>query len=303
MTMHKIVLFCKSYINDLPRVVNLIQSINTFNKDNIPVYISVPSVDYPIFKKNLGNTGVNLFKDEDIANELITQKVNAFSIGYINQQIVKLSFWKTNICENYFCMDSDGYFIRDFFKSDFMLNENTPYTILVQDKDLCVEPKYHHYYDSRLEKLKIIQESLNFSDVRFATCHNFAILSRQVLKTFEDKFLIPHGLKYYDILKDASYEFSWYNTWLQKDKTIEIVPIEPLFKMFHYSDQYFDYLRRNVSEHDIARAYIGICINSNWSNKYNSASNKYGDLRIRLAKRIYENITEHFLNAMKRMLS
>ena len=38
------------------------------------------------------------------------------------------------ICENYLCIDSDSEFIRDFYYSDFMYNDNTPYTIMHESK-------------------------------------------------------------------------------------------------------------------------------------------------------------------------
>lgn len=43
--MEKPVLFCKTYRNDLYRVVNLIDSVKTHNCDKIPLYISVPACD------------------------------------------------------------------------------------------------------------------------------------------------------------------------------------------------------------------------------------------------------------------
>ena len=275
--MESIVIFCKSYLPDLSRTKNLIQSIELHNIDHIPIYVSVPSSDYLIFRDNFSKSDVILFCDEDITNQLIKEPINEFKIGYINQQIVKLSFWKKNLCENYFCVDSDCMFIRDFRRSDFIADpiNNIPYTILVQDKDLWVEPNYRSYYEARLEKLDIIKEKIGLIDTRNCTCHGNTILSRKVLESFEKKFLKFNGLSFPDILKEASYEFSWYNTWLLKDKTIEIIQIEPIFKVFHILDHYSEYVRKNITIMDISKAYLGICMNSNWAKDY--GIERYGD--------------------------
>ena len=45
--MDKLVLYCKSYSNDVDRVKILLDSINTFNKDKLPFYISTPKYTNP----------------------------------------------------------------------------------------------------------------------------------------------------------------------------------------------------------------------------------------------------------------
>ena len=124
--MENIVLYCKSYAPDVNRVKNLLESIDKHNKDNIPFYISVPSSDIKLFQDILGNFP-NIIEDESIHTN--TQ-------GWVGQQIVKSQFWKLNLCENYLCLDSDTYFIKNFYKSDFLYEDSTPYTICHEDKEL-----------------------------------------------------------------------------------------------------------------------------------------------------------------------
>jgi len=269
----KFAILLKSYSGDIERAVNLVRSFTEFNRDNIPLYISVPKQDRSLFNSRIQAENIKIINDEDVSSGLITEKINSFSIGYINQQIVKLSFWKTGLCENYFCADSDSYFIRDFSVSDFMFNEDTPYTVLIQDKDLAIEPEYQGMWDSRLERLEYIKKRLGVKDRLLKTCHGFGILSSKVLRSFEENYLKANNLSYSDILKESAFEISWYNFWLQKTKIIEIIPIEPLFKTFHYRGQYQNYRQRLITEKDIARSYIGICLNSNWL--MNSGSRRY----------------------------
>ena len=51
--MDLISIFTKSYRGDLNRAIELSLSIQQYNKDNIPFYISVPQEDIELFKSNL----------------------------------------------------------------------------------------------------------------------------------------------------------------------------------------------------------------------------------------------------------
>lgn len=262
--MHKLGVLLKTFVDDLKYVERLIPSFNKYNSDNIPLYIVVPKADIEVFQHFL-NPNIELFSEELFNDKLTSDPDLGFKPGYINQEIIKLSFWELNLCENYFCLDSDGEFIRDFFLTDFMFDQSTPYSILFEDNELKVEPEYFKsYWEPREEKIRKIQELVGLTDKRMLTCHNMAILSSKVLASFKSDFMDAKNLSYVDIIKLSPYEFSWYNMWLQKSKVIPIEIREPLFKTFHHQNQLNDYVRRNVTLQDIARGFIGININSNW---------------------------------------
>ena len=61
--MDKLVLYCKSYHKDFARVVNLVSSVDDFNKDNIRFYVSVPKADVSEFKQI---EGITVLCDDDI---------------------------------------------------------------------------------------------------------------------------------------------------------------------------------------------------------------------------------------------
>ncbi|OGJ37769.1 MAG: hypothetical protein A2182_03150 [Candidatus Pacebacteria bacterium RIFOXYA1_FULL_38_18] len=269
----KIAILLKTYIGDIDYVKKLIGSFKKYNKDKITLYIVVPKSDIKQFKKFTSNN-IKLLSDESVTNELVhDSSIRGIRPGYINQEIIKLSFWEKGLCENYFCMDSDGVFIRNFYISDFMYDENVPFTILKEDNEFIVDPEYFRTHWRGREKLiKKIQEKLGLVDKRMLTCHGFGILSSKVLKSFYTKFLLKNHLTYKDILKISPYEFSWYNMWLQKDKTIPIEFREPLVKSFHNKTQHWDYLRKGIKISDIARGYIGLNINSNYSRGFGMIS-------------------------------
>ncbi len=277
--MHKIAILLVTYIGDIEYVERLILSYKKYNVDNILLYIVAPSSDSKAFERFVDDD-IELLTDESITDNLVNDN-SVFGIrpGYINQEIIKLAFWEKQLCENYFCVDSDGEFIRDFFISDFMYDGDTPFTILVEDNELKVEPEYYRkYWIGRKKLIRLIQKEVGLVDPRMLTCHGFAILSCKVLESLYKKYMLPNNFTYQDLLKKAPYEFSWYNMWLQKDKTIEIKFKEHIFKYFHHKNHHLEYLQKGITLEDISRGYVGIVINSNYSRWYGVVSYDDGDV-------------------------
>ncbi|WP_395783326.1 hypothetical protein [Aquirufa sp.] len=102
----------------------------------------------------------NIFLSEELFNNKRTSdSIFGFKLGDINLEIIKLSFWELNLCENYFCLDSDGEFSSEIFLTDFMFDNSTPYSILLEDNELKVEPAYYKsYWVPPEKKIRKIQE-------------------------------------------------------------------------------------------------------------------------------------------------
>ncbi len=304
--MHKLAILVVTYIKDLEYVERLVKSYKKYNVDRIPLYLVVPESDRKAFEKFADND-IELLILESITNDLVHDRsVFGFRPGYVNQQIIKLAFWEKRFCENYFCMDSDGEFIRDFFVSDFMYDSDTPFTILVEDNELAVELEYYRdYWRDREKLIRLIQKEVGLIDKRMLTCHGFAILSSRVLESLHDNYLLPNNLTYRDLLSKAPYEFSWYNMWLQKDRTIPIEFREHIVKYFHHKNHHLEYLQRGITLQDIARGYIGIVVNSNFSGKYGVVSYENGDMYELSAREIYTSsckIAKSLTCTVKRVL-
>ena len=259
----------KTYSGDLNYVERLLHSFHKHNVENIPLYIVCPEVELNVFKK-FDKKNIFIYSDESITDELVSDdSILGIRPGYINQEIIKLSFWEKKVCDNYFCLDSDIIFIRDFYVHDFMFDKNTPYTILQEDNELIVEPEYYNtHWINRAEYIKKINIAIGYEDHRMLTCHGSAILSAKVLESFKMNFLIKNNFGYKDALRIAPYEYSWYNIWLLKHKTIEIEFREPIIKMFHQKSHHTEYIKKGITLNDISRAYIGYNINSNYSRSY-----------------------------------
>jgi len=261
--MSKFVIYCKSYINDLARVKVLTESVNKYNVDNIPFYISCPNDDYQSFKNNIPEFA-NIIRDEDIVNKVYSQ-------SWSNQQIVKSEFWKYVNTENYLCIDSDSYFIKPFRLSDFMYNDTTPYTVMHEQKELFswASPKVNELgfnpKDAFQKDRKKIMDLFNRTSRYYDFGPSPAIWSSAVWKSLEDNYINPNNLTFENLIEYSQSEFSWYGEALLAFKAIDIYSIEPIFKVFHYPAQLIEYKQQGITELMIADNYMGIIMTSNWN--------------------------------------
>jgi hypothetical protein len=260
--MVKIVLYTKSYSGDINRLKVSIDSIKKHNRDNLPYYVSVPSSEMTLFKNQIDTNYVNLISDEDIY--FVTEQ------NWKTQQIVKSNFWRLGFCENYVMLDSDSYFIKDFTLQDFMYNEYTPYTVMHEQKDLFNwSSKYLSLlgFDPKngfLEDRKKIMEVMERSGKYFDFGPGPIIWSSKVWKQLEEEYLKPNNLNFNSLIEYCKSEFSWYGEFLLSRRPIDIIPIEPIFKFFHYKEQYNHYKKLDYTEEMISKDYLGIVMQSNW---------------------------------------
>lgn len=265
--MKKFVMYCKTYIGDIEPLKIMVSSFKKHNKQNIDLYISCPKEDVERFRC-FEDGSIHIITDEDYGLKYYPKRTKyGFSLGYFHQEICKLAFWETGLCENYLCIDSDGVFIRDFVFSDFMWNEDVPYTVLVMDKDLAVEKQYQQYWDWRKEKITQIYQFMEMGNLPFRTCHGFQIMNSKVLESLKE-YLNKKDMSYSDAIELSPFEFSWYNCAALKFNRIPIIAVEPYFKCFHNKSEYMNARRMNIGISDLSRAYIGIVMNSNWNKKH-----------------------------------
>jgi hypothetical protein len=255
----------KSYGRDLEYARRLVQSFHQHNTDEIALYCVVPPEDVSLFS-SLGSATVTVLSEAELDTHLVSEDLNGYRRGYINQEIVKLSFWELGLAEDYFCVDSEAVFIRDFTRADFIAPDGYPYTVLVEDNELKVEPRYYsEHWVTRERMIRRIADEIGFDEPILRTCHGHQVFSASVLRSFVDDFLSGRGWDYRDALAVSPYEFSWYNLWLQKSRVIPIHQREPLVKVFHNESQHLEYVMRGIQVEDIARGYLAVLINSNFS--------------------------------------
>ena len=276
MEFEKIVLFCKSYEKDLYRAKRLADSVDRFNVDSLPFYMSVPEQDIEKFKKALKENNCILLTDEEILEK--TSKVHGEFPSYfanrLMQQLVKLEFWRMNASENYAWIDSDTYFIKDFKTSDFMYDRDIPYTILQEfdqeekkrlwknipkkERDRRIKDRVEH-----IEYFRGLFDNEPHSYDFFGSTP--IIWSCKVLKDLNERYLLESRQSIYRLLADYPCEFAIYGNYLLKNECIPIHSKRHMFKNYDYLDEFMVAEMNGENEHTLSKRYWGVCFQSNWT--------------------------------------
>ena len=267
--MHNLILYCKSYSEDVHRVKKLKTSIEMYNRDNIPFYISCPKKDEQLFKNILGTENYILIFDEDIFNEEHNLD------GWRSQQIIKANIHKLNITKNYLCLDSDAYFIRDFYKKDFITEDGIPYTIIHENKEVSQYKKL--FFNSSFSK-GAYKETLDVYREIFGSKYkklydygpNPYIWSCKVWDHFEKNYLNPNNLTFetFSVGIEIQYgvqmrEAITYGEYLLNTKLFEVIPSGPLFKVYHWKKMVDFEQKVSIFNEDILKeSYLGIIYQS-----------------------------------------
>jgi len=274
-----LVIVIKSYHNDVNRVYRLIKSIESFNVDDIPVYICIPENDRQLFKTKVGEKNICYISDESILELTlkVTKTKELKQSGGILQQIVKSEVWRLNICENYLLIDSDSYFIKPFHRHDFIWKESFPYTIMNEgrhQRDWAARShneKYLKQYDELRQKAtKLFNRKGPLFDFAPTPC----IWSCKVWQALYEKVAASQQMSFFDQILQFPCETQWYGEFLLFDQTIPIIPREPLFKVWGYSDQYNEGMSLGETDEVLAKNYLGVVEQSNWSKTLDAMSSE-----------------------------
>lgn len=251
--MNKFVLYCKSYEGDLERVKLLSETIKEHNKDNLPFYISVPEKDVDLFEREVPHF------TEVIADESYC----TFNEGWAGQQFVKAAFYLTEISEYYLSLDSDSYFFKDFYLSDFMASEDVPYMVM-HDNSTFFEwwdrYSYKFQFDAResyeREYLSIKEHLGTGGKVQHYGPAPF-IWDTKVWKWLNETY----GIK--NLFLKHTNELKWYGEGAIA-MGASFYPCKPLFKTMHYKEQYKWYVNQGYQEKHFKNQYLGMVMQSNW---------------------------------------
>lgn len=270
--MHDIIIYIGTSKRDIVQYEYLINSIRAFNVDNIPVVTCVKDSDIDLYKNKFALYDITFIKDSDVYDTHIDN-------AWYKQQLIKLNFWKLNISKFILQMDSDSFFIRNFYISDFLLDNNTPYTIMHENKELKEFFARHNLHNCKKEENanpRIAQgfaESsdrirsifgLNKINAEYDFGHTPLIINTDVWRQLEQKYLKPNNISYEQLLEHAGNDQQWYGETLLVLKTHPIFPKENIFKTFHYPENWIEF--KNTDNIDNIRYnYHGICLQSNWA--------------------------------------
>jgi hypothetical protein len=183
--------------------------------------------------------------------------VDAHLQNWISQQIVKMKFYKVGVADFYLVIDSDSYFIRDFYKSDFMYNESIPYIIMHENKYFmelasCLGDK------NIFDKVKNIKDYLK-RDGKVYSFYSNPVFSSKVLEELEKNVDAIENL-----IAKYPLEYVWHGEYLLKSKCIDFMPCESFFKVFNYEAEYKLWRSQGENLSDIKKYYIGILVQDRW---------------------------------------
>tara|TARA_R100000388_G_scaffold87108_1_gene66914 strand:+ start:1350 stop:2150 length:801 start_codon:yes stop_codon:yes gene_type:complete len=263
--MENLVFLVKSYRNHLNYTKQLIDTINIHNKDNIKVYLAIPESDIELFNQNIDMSKCEILSDESIVGNNISQT-------WFTQQLVKMKFSEMGLCKNYFWIDGDSYFIRDFYISDFMHNDDIPYTTIHENKDLfswMAESNINLLHDVlksyQSDRQKVMDTFGRTGKYYDWTCPN--LWSVKVFDHMRENYLIPNYMTFEHLLNHVPGELIWYGEYLLASQVIPIIPAEPWFKPFHYLQQLNDCKNKGNTEETLAMNYLGIVMPSKETNR------------------------------------
>ena len=287
--MESIVLYCKSYSGDVLRARRLALSLEKYNADGIPFYLSVPEADMPLFQEHMPKGKIIYVCDEEIIKANPKHGIEHIRSlpGGISQQIVKSDFWRLNLCENYVCLDSDNEFIREFHKTDFLAPDGHPYTVITEGKEFLEFSARYHLPKVPVNFQKdstLVQELFG----RTGRAYSFGIpplvWSRRVWISLEEHVLNPRGQSLADLIVQYPHELRLYGEALLKYRAIQLWPCEDIFKNYLYQSQYFHDKKRGITVDIISKNYLGIVRQSNWEGEHFGVQRK--SFASRLNKRI-----------------
>lgn len=265
----KIGLMLKTYSDDLDYCSRLIDSYNRYNSEGIDLVIVVPSADIQSFSK-FQSSLISLVPDEEIPVDYVNPKELAPDlIGIANAGVSKLGFWELGFFENTFAIDSDMEFIRNFGPTDFINPKGHPYTVVSEGVTQKIDQFYFsRYWSNREKSLKLVSSQLGFPNPLGKAAFCSQVLNSDILRGLKTNFLEPRGIGYADLMRAANYEFFWYTIWAINQPEVPTEVREELVAIVHHQGQHLNMVEAGVSKAVLARAFIGVIVNSNWSRQY-----------------------------------
>lgn len=262
-------LYCKSYSTDLRRVVRLARSVQQFNKEHLPFYISVQRSEMALFNEHLQGLEVNLLADEDIldASPRIDTKQVQNMPGAVSQQVVKAEFWRLGYSTAYLCLDSDAIFIRPFGLDDFLAPDGTPYTMMDEAHDLLEDAllgKRDRIVTAFNQEADLVQQLFQRVGRRYSFGPFPLVWHQAVWESLDTHFLQPRGLSLADAIIQAPIESRWYGEALLAYKAVALLPCQALFKVYHYAWQYDQDRHSGMHTDQLLKLYCGVIYQSAW---------------------------------------
>ena len=260
-------LYVKTYGGDMGRFAVLLDSIARYNVGGLPLIVECEYGEEGNFKQLIGEC---LFHQEGLEFDVVViEGPRYFEDGSLSQQVSKLAFGMRGFCDYYVVLDSDSYFVRSFDRSDFMREDDEPYLVMHEERGFFewlssfggreLERRWgiKGSFARHCEKVKGVT---GYKGLNWSFGPSPVVISSRVIRLMEGVYDMNFG----QMVEKVPSEYTWYGyAYLQSG--FPVYPREPLFKVFHYREQWEDMKERGiVSEGELSVDYMGIVMQSNW---------------------------------------
>jgi|GEM_PF-5139231 len=230
----------KSFSRDLKVSMHLFQSYEKFvTPGNQPFYMVVPQSEISLFEqeflkaKNAGElkTIPKFIADEEVfkkCGDSIYEKIMKMG-GWMQQQMVKMCFYKTGLAENYMTIDSDTYFTKPFptatlFDKDIIktyatdkFKRNNEAEFRKKEPDLFIH----------VAKIKDVIGDKSSDYNNFVS--GFGLWSSDVLNKLATFVEQEHGYDFADLINISPYEMQWYGNFIFTQHNDLFHPVGDIF--------------------------------------------------------------------------
>jgi hypothetical protein len=273
-----VVLFCKSYSGDLLRAMRLVKSVGRYNSDGLSFFLSVPECDFEAFSSRLNelDTEVKLLTDQEIirSNPCGNEELYSRADGRYSQQVIKSEFWRYWLLNNssyeelvYVCIDSDSEFIRNFYRHNFVNENGTPFTVCHDNEDLLrlARLKKKHKVELNFRKdCSLMKDIFGREGPDYAFSPTPVIWSSSVWQDLDEYYLKPKKISLWNAILERPNEVHWYGEALLHFRPIPLLPIGPLFRVYHYDWEFFYRKKQGETAEKLKKKFLGVLRQSNW---------------------------------------
>jgi hypothetical protein len=288
-------LFCKSFAPDLPRAKLLIESILRNNRSDLPLFVCTPRCDLELFKSAIPSSATLIAEEEFTDARCFTW----LSSGWKQQQVVKMLFYRLDLCDQFLVLDSDSYFIREFSEEDIfgaphetrIVASMSPYIFGISEPIVNLalgiggdvrrqDLKMDFNPDRSLRVPRSFLKDKNYKNMPSeATLHMIpyafsrlpttaphvhflpspVILSSEILRDFE-QYVTDEGVTFTDLIHLSAWEADWYGYFCFKFSRGRITPIEPLFLHFNSDESLNEARKMGVSRNSLSKNFLGLTL-------------------------------------------
>ena len=267
-------IFIKTCPRDFLRVEKLLNTLDVYNKDNIPITLCIEKKYEKLLYDNINVSNIEIIFSEDILKKYnireMRNKLNRWQI----QQVIKFEYVYQSSEDNFMIIDSDSILIKPFFKKDLYNSDGNLYTVMSNLEDRIIEMSsdvivseidYNEAKKFMQRDRKNVQKVFNREGEILEFGPPPVLWSKKVVTDFYENYLLKNKKTFVDIINEIPIEYNWYGEWLLESKCIPLSPIEPLFKNISSKEQYDSLIEKGITKKDLQKTYIGINLHTNWS--------------------------------------